>query len=230
VCYRSQSVTTNLGQQMSEPSGDDTGSRHLYGGAREPSAAARGRDLGVAGHRRRPPAGYRLRRWGSLPARTGILLVLLGAVLGSLVTAATGSTPGLALGAFVVGGTAAAVLAVRARSVYLIIPVPALSYMVAATAAGLVNLHGQASGVSVTTLAVSAAQWMANGFLAMTTATLLAIAAAVARWPFRRPVPRGQGNPPPSARAGRPRHRVQRDADDPAAAGPRAVPRPRTGA
>jgi hypothetical protein len=156
--------------------------------------------------------------------------VLVCAVLGGLVTAATASTPGLALGVFVIGGTAAAVLAVRARSVYLIIPVPALSYMVAAVAAGLVNLHGQASGVSVTTLAVSAAQWMASGFFAMTTATLLAIAAAVARWPFRRPAARGPGKPPPNARAARPRHRAQRDTDDPAAAGPGAVPRPRAGA
>jgi hypothetical protein len=173
--------------------------------------------------------------------------VISGAAVGGLVTAATGNAPGLALGVFVIGGTAAAVLAVRPRSVYVIIPVPALSYMVAATAAGLVDLKGQAVGASLTTFAVSAAQWMASGFLAMATATLLAIAAAAARWPFRRPVPRGPGNPPPNARAGRPRHRAQRDTDGaaagsrtgteppsrsltPYAAGSRAVPSPRAGA
>jgi hypothetical protein len=156
------------------------------------------------------------------------------AAIGGLVTVATGSAPGLPLGVFVIGGTAAAVLAVRPRSVYLIIPLPALSYMVAAAAAGLVEIKGQAAGASLTTLAVGAAQWMASGFLAMATATLLAIATAAARWPFRRPDPRGRdprgpGYPPPNARARRPRHRAQRDTDDPAAAGPGAVPRPRAG-
>lgn len=156
--------------------------------------------------------------------------MISGAALGGLATVATGKAPGLALGVFVIGGTAAAVLAVRPRSVYLIIPIPALSYILAATAAGLVDLNGQAVGASLTTLAVSAAQWMASGFLTMTTATLLAIAAAAARWPFRRPVPRGPGNQPPNARAGRPKHRAQRDTDDPAAAGARSVPSPRAGA
>jgi hypothetical protein len=169
------------------------------------------------------------RRWGSLPGRTGILIVIAGAAIGGVVTLATGSAPGLALGVFVIGGTAAAVLAVRPRAVYQIIPVPALSYMVAATAAGLVEIKGQAAGASLTTLVVGAAQWMASGFLAMATATLLAVATAAARWPFRRPHPRGPGHPSPSARAGRPRHRAQRDTDDPAAAGPRVVPRPRAG-
>jgi len=166
-------------------------------------------------------------RWGSLPGRAGILIVIGSAAIGGLVTAVTGSAPGLELGVFVVGGTAAAVLAVRPRSVYLIIPAPALCYMAAATAAGMVEIKGQAGGASLTTLTVSAAQWMASGFLTMATGTLLAIATAAARWPFGRPDPRRY--PPPNARADRPRHRVQRDTGDPAAAGPRAVPRPRAG-
>jgi hypothetical protein len=174
--------------------------------------------------------------------------VIGSAVLGGIVTAATGNAPGLALDVFVIGGTAVAVLAVRPRSVFLIIPVPALCYLAAATAAGLVEISGQAAGATPTTLAVGVAQWMASGFLAMTTATLLAIATAAGRWPSRRRGPRGSGHPPPSARAGhpppsaraghpppsaragRPRHRVQRDTDDPAAPGPRPVPSPRAGA
>jgi hypothetical protein len=170
------------------------------------------------------------RRWGSLPARTGILVVIGSAVLGGIVTAATGSTPGLALGVFVIGGTAVAVLAVRPRCVFLIIPVPALSYMAAATAAGLVEISGQAAGATLTTLAVGVAQWMASGFLAMTTATLLAIAAAAGRWPSRRRGPRGPGHRPPTARTGPARHRVRRDTDEPAAPGRRPVPSPRAGA
>ena len=146
--------------------------------------------------------------------------MISGAALGGVVTAATGRAPGFALDVFVIGGTAAAVLAVRPRSVYLIIPVPALSYLVAATVAGLAETTGQAAGAPLTTLAVGAAQWMASGFLAMTTATLLVVAAAAARWSLRRHGPRGPGYPPPSARAGRARHRAQRDTDDPGAAGP----------
>ena len=231
---------------MSEPPRGNTGTRPLYGGERGPSAGARGRDRGVAGqsrHRSPPPAstprrgspqrGSRRpgsRRWGSLPGRTGILIVIGGAVLGGLVTAATRSTPGSALGIFVIGATAAAVFAVRPRAVHLVIPVPALSYMAAATAAGLVEINGHAAGTFTTTLAVSAAQWMASGFVSMTAATVLAIAATAARWPFRRPAPRDTGYPPPTARAGRPQHRPRRDADGPAAAGSGPVPHPRRGA
>jgi hypothetical protein len=152
------------------------------------------------------------------------------AVLGGIVTAATGNAPGLALDVFVIGGTAVAVLAVRPRSVFLIIPVPALSYLAAATAAGLVEISGQAAGVTKTTLAVGVAQWMASGFLAMAIATLLAIATAAGRWRSRRRDPRGPGHSPPDARAGGPRHRVQRDTNGPAAPGPRPVPSPRAGA
>jgi hypothetical protein len=227
-----RSAATNLGQQMSEAPGGDADMRPQYGGAHGPSAGARGRDRGAAGQPRRrpPPPGPMPRRWGSLPGRTGVLIVIGGAALGGLVTAATGSAPGLALGVFVIGGTAAAVLAVRPRAVYLVIPVPALAYMAAATSAGLVEINGQAAGTTLTTLTVSAAQWMASGFLAMTAATVLAIATAAARWRPRRPGLRSPGYPPPAARAGRPRHRPQRGTDDPAAAGSRVVPSPRAGA
>jgi hypothetical protein len=122
--------------------------------------------------------------------------VIGGAALGGLVTVLTGSAPGLALSVFVITATAAAVLAVRPRAVYLVIPVPALAYLAAAAAAGLVEINRQAAGISLTTLAVSAAQWLASGFLAMIAATVLAIAAAAARRPRRRPGPRGSGYPP----------------------------------
>jgi hypothetical protein len=65
--------------------------------------------------------------------------------------------------------------------VYLIIPVPALSYVVGATIAGLI--HDRADDGSLTGLAVHAAQWIASGFLAMSVATLLAIAITAVRWP-----------------------------------------------
>jgi hypothetical protein len=117
-----------------------------------------------------------------------VFLVIGCAVLGMLATVATRTEPGSVLGAAVVAGTAAAVLAVRQRSVYLIIPVPALAYVVAATAAGLI--HDRADDSSLTGLAVHAAQWIASGFVPMSIATLLAIAATAVRWPRR-----GRGRP-----------------------------------
>jgi MFS family permease len=230
--------------------------RPLHDGAREPSIAGLGRDRGAGAaeqaRRPQPPRGSMPRRWGrrrrwgrwgSLPGRTGILMVIAGAVLGGVVTAATGNTPGLALGVFVIGATAAAVFAVRPRAVYLIIPAPALSYMLAATADGLIEIHGQASGAFLTTLAVTTAQWMSSGFLAMIVATGLGIVMTAARWPFGSPGPRdtGYGRPAartghpasradrPPARASSPRHRVQRDTDDPATLASHAIPSPRIG-
>ena len=122
-------------------------------------------------------------RWGSRPGRLGVFVVIGCAALGTLATVAAGAEPGPALGAAVVAGTAAGALAVRPRSVYVIIPVPALAYVVAATVAGLI--HDRAGDTSLTALAVHAAQWIASGFVAMGIATLLAIAATALRWPRR---------------------------------------------
>jgi len=114
--------------------------------------------------------------------------VIGGAALGTLVTVLAGTEPGAVLGVFLLAGTATAVLAVRPRAVHLIIPVPALAYVVAATIAGLI--HDRAEDTSVTGLAFHAAQWIASGFVAMSAATLLAIAVTAARWPRGRPRPR----------------------------------------
>ena len=122
-------------------------------------------------------------RWGSRPGRLGVVVVIGCAALGTLVTVVAGTDPGPVLGAAVVAGTAAAAVAVRPRSVYLIIPVPALAYVAGATVAGLI--HDRADDTSLTGLAVHAAQWIASGFVAMSIATLLAIAATAVRRPRR---------------------------------------------
>jgi hypothetical protein len=110
-----------------------------------------------------------------------VFLVIGCAALGTLVTVVTRTEPGSVLGVLVVAGTATAAIAVRPRVVYVIIPVPALAYVVAASIAGFV--HDRASDTSLTGLAVHAAQWIASGFLAMSVATLLAIVATAVRWP-----------------------------------------------
>ena len=110
----------------------------------------------------------------------GIGFVIGGTAAGLLVTLLAGRGPGTVLSIFLLAGTAAGTLAVRPRAAYLLIPVPALAYLAAATVAGLV--HDRAADSSHTALAISAARWIASGFLAMTTATLLAIVMAVVRW------------------------------------------------
>lgn len=113
------------------------------------------------------------------------------AALGALATVLRHSEPGTMLGVFVLAGTAAAVLIVRRRAVYLIIPAPALAYALAATVAGLI--HDHATDTSRAALAVSAAQWIASGFAAMAVATMLAIVTTIARWPWRSHGQRGPG-------------------------------------
>jgi hypothetical protein len=150
-------------------------------------------------------------RLGSLPGRLGVSVIIGAAVLGAAATVATGGQPGLLLGLFIVAGTLAAGLAVRARAVYLLIPVPALAYLVAAIAAGLAGGH---AGSSHTAMALGAAQWIASGFLAMAAATALAIGITAVRWPRRGP---RRADPPryppryrpPAASAGRPGRREE---------------------
>jgi hypothetical protein len=167
-------------------------------GARGREAGDRGRAAGAAGPSRGrpgPPAGPQ-RWWGSRPGRLGIALVIGGALAGLLGTVVTGSEPGLILGIFLLAGTAAGALAVHPRAAYLIIPVPALAYLAAAILAGVIRDH--AADTSHTALAISAAQWIASGFVAMSAATLLAIGVTVVRWAAlrrrgwaqRRPLPR----------------------------------------
>jgi hypothetical protein len=118
--------------------------------------------------------------WGSLTGRGGVCIVLGGAALGALITALAGTGPGPALGVSLVAATLAAALAIQPRAVYRIIPVPALAYVTTATVAGVIG--DRAASASHTALAVSAAQWIASGFLPMTAATLLAIAVTAIRW------------------------------------------------
>ncbi len=106
--------------------------------------------------------------------------MIAGALAGLIGTVLTGREPGLVLAAGLILGTVCGVAAVRPGAAYLIIPVPALTYVVAAILAGLI--HDHAIDTSRTALAVGLTQWVAGGFLVMVTATLLAIAIAVIRW------------------------------------------------
>jgi hypothetical protein len=92
----------------------------------------------------------------------------------------TRSAPGFLLGLLVAAGTLVAALAVRPRAGWMILPVPVLSYLAGALVSGYV--FNRSTGTSKTALAISAAQWIADGFFAMAFATALAVAITTARW------------------------------------------------
>lgn len=118
--------------------------------------------------------------WGTRPGRLGVFAIAAATLLGMLITVLSGSEPGLILGIFLVASTIVAALAVRPGATYLLFPVPAPAYAVAAMIAGLV--HDHAADTSRTALLLNAGQWIAAGFIPMTVATALAVLIAGYRW------------------------------------------------
>jgi len=148
-----------------------------------------------------------------------VLLVIGGALVGGAITVLTGSAPGTLLGVFLVAATVAAAFAVRPEAVRLIVPVPALAYLVVAVIAGVI--HDRAAGTSHTALLISAGQSIASGFLAMVVATVLAIAIAAARW-LRMPRGQSASRPPPATRASAGRNPASHRPADPRPRPPRS--------
>jgi hypothetical protein len=142
---------------------------------------------------------------GSLSGGLGVAIVAASTALGASATMLMGKEPGSILGAFVVIGTAAAAVAVRPQAGRVILPVPALAYIVAAMVTGVI--YDRSADASKTALAINAAQWIANGFFAMALATIAAVVIVTGRWIIWR---RGETVSP--AR-GRPADQVQPQAD-----------------
>ena len=164
-----------------------------------------GRDGGPRDYRgrRNSQRPGRPRRWGALQGGLGVCIIVASAAIGATATVVTRSVPGVLLGFFVVAGTIAAALAVRPRTGRLILPVPVLSYLVAALISGVV--YNRSADSSKTALAIGAAQWIANGFFAMALATVLAAAIIAVRWYLwrrNRPATRGPDWPAGAGRDG----------------------------
>jgi hypothetical protein len=123
--------------------------------------------------------------WGTRPGKAGVYTVVAGTVLGALITLVSGSEPGWVLGLLLVISTTIGGLLVTRCTTYLLIPVPAVAYTVAAFVTGYI--HDRPIDTTRAELAASAVQWIAGGFFAMTAATLLAIAIVVGRWLFAGP-------------------------------------------
>jgi hypothetical protein len=131
---------------------------------------------------------------GGVSGVYGIAIVIAAAGVGALLTVLTGDQPGTVLGACLIVGTLAACSVIRPDAAHLIIPVPALAYLVAATVVGITSIP--ASDMSKTALAINELQWIAHGFLVMVIATAAAIAIAV----IRRRVGRGTSRHPAGLR------------------------------
>jgi hypothetical protein len=128
-----------------------------------------------------------------------VCLIVASTAIGAVATMVTGHAPGVILGFFVVVGTVVAALAVRPRAGRLIFPVPVLAYLVAALITGII--YNRSGDSSKTAVAIGAAQWIANGFVAMALATATAIVVIAVRWFFWRRGRKGAGSGP--ARPGR---------------------------
>jgi hypothetical protein len=192
---------------MTAPEEYETEAGVRRAGARMPYAD--GRAAGPVGHgimreARRRPLTPGSPRWGSLPARRGIVVMVSAVSIGVIGTLVAGGAPGAVLGVLLIAGSLAAAFGVHFRQGYLLIPVPALAYAVGATVTGM--FHDRGADISHTALAVSAAQWFAGGFLWMTVATLGVVAIAAVRWLARR------GEPGPASPMAAPGSRPARSA------------------
>jgi hypothetical protein len=165
---------------MSEPRRNDAGTRPLSRDRPGPYPGPGTRYDPVPADHGGQLSAEHAPRWGALPSRRGIVLVISGAVIGTVVTVLAGGEPGFVLGFFLVIATLAASLAVEPRATYRIIPAPALAYLAGAVLAGLI--HDRAADTSRAALAISAAQWVARGFVAMTIATVLVVLVGAVRW------------------------------------------------
>jgi hypothetical protein len=158
-----------------------------------PRGAQEARRTQVPPGRGNPRRG-RLGQFGSLQGGLGVCLIVASTAIGAIATMATGRAPGLILGVSVVIGTVVAALAVRPRAGRLIFPVPVLAYLVAALVSGVI--YNRSDDSSKAAVAIGAAQWVANGFVAMAFATAAAIVLIAIRWCFWRRGRKGAGSGP----------------------------------
>lgn len=102
-----------------------------------------------------------------------MLIFFCAGVVGAIGTVAAHRDPGFLLGFMIIVGSAIAALCIRRKAVYLLIPLPALTYLVLAFVTGYI--HDHAMGTSKTALASDAAQWLGGGFIGIVVATVLVL-------------------------------------------------------
>jgi hypothetical protein len=181
-----------------------------------------------------------------MPGWAAIGILLAAALIGVIATVVLRQDPGGVLGVCIFAGTVIAGLGANYRSAYLIIPVPALAYVIAAFIAGYIHDKSEITGHLQ--LAVKVGVWIGDGFSWMLVATVAAIVVAIGRWlwgrqdmlrggspggPRRPGGPGGPGapgsRPRPGAPGSRPRPGGHADAPRPGFTSAPAMARPAAG-
>lgn len=130
-------------------------------------------------------------RWvGALSARKALYIMLGAAVLGVVGELVKGDEPGFLLGFFIIVGSIFAAIGIRLRSVYLLIPLPALTLFVTAVLTGAV--HDNSVDTSKAALSVNFLQWIAAVFFPIAAATIVVIVIGGGRWVLSRQFVAGQ--------------------------------------
>lgn len=118
-------------------------------------------------------AGPALRWIGTFPLKLALTVFFGAAVLGALATLVTGNGPGGLLANLILLGAVVAALGIERRSLYLLVPMPALTYLVLAVVTGAI--HDSGSDTSTTQFGLNFLQWIGNGFLSLFAATVLVL-------------------------------------------------------
>ena len=175
---------------------------------------------------------------GTLRTPAAMLVVAGAALIGIVASLAAGQEPGILLGFFIIVGSLAAVLGIQRGSVYLVFPMPAVTFFVAAIAIG--KVHDAKLASSTAGLGAGFLQWVAGIFDPAVAATVLVVLVGGARWLLGRQLITGTSRlvtsrpAAPPARPGRPATGSWDDDnpfEDPAPAGrsPRTGPSPHQG-
>jgi hypothetical protein len=144
-----------------------------------------------------------LLRWlGTMSTRNAMLVLVAATLLGIVFTLFAGSEPGFVLGLFITVGSVAAALGVRRGAVYLVFPLPAFAFFVAAVITGKVKDSSLSS--TTTGLGVGFLQWIADIFFPMAIATIMVLIVGGARWLLARQLVTGDF-PMSAGRPGAPR-------------------------
>jgi hypothetical protein len=143
-----------------------------------PPGRSRSASRGRGGARQAPGrdelrAGPLLRWIGSFTVQRALIVFFGAAVIGVAATLVTGGEPGSLLGNLIVLGAVIAALGIRRRAAYVLIPLPALTYLVLATATGVIHDNGTVT--STTQLGLDFLQWIGNGFFSLCAATILVL-------------------------------------------------------
>jgi hypothetical protein len=130
-------------------------------------------------------------RWlGTLPTRGAVGILFAAALIGVLGTLLAGSEPGKLLSYLLIIGSVLAALGIRRRSLYLLIPLPALTFFICAVLTGVVKDRN--IDTSKTELGLTFLQWIAGVFFAMCTATILVLLIGAGRWLLSRQLVAGE--------------------------------------